>query len=78
MRHGSPAVFGLVHLVPTPLEPDSMPERVRFAVVSIPVVCGIVGEWHGLTREADGRVTRVMAGAKMREAHDRQRGGSTA
>ncbi|PZE94153.1 hypothetical protein [Curtobacterium sp. MCBD17_008] len=70
----SPAVFGLVHLVPTPLEPDSMPERVLFAVVSIPVVCGIVGVWHGLTRKADGRVTRAMAGAKMREAHDRQRG----
>jgi hypothetical protein len=72
-----PGVFGLLHLVPTPLESDSLPERVLFAVVSIPVVYGIVGVWHALTRSAGGRVTRAMAGARMRAAHDRQRGAGT-
>ncbi|WP_146244161.1 hypothetical protein [Curtobacterium sp. MCBD17_032] len=73
-----PAVFGLLHLVPTPLGPDSVAERVLVAVVSVPVVCGVVGVWHALTRSADGRVTRAMAGQRMREAHDRQRDGDAA
>jgi hypothetical protein len=74
----SPAVYGLAHLVPTPwLAADGMAERVFLAVVSVPVVWGVVGVWHALTRSPTGRVTRAMAGQRMREAHDRQRGVGT-
>ncbi|QWS33146.1 hypothetical protein [Curtobacterium aetherium] len=69
-------VFAALHLVHTPWLDESVVRRtIVLVVATIPVVLGILGVLNGLTRSADGRVTRALAGPRMREAFDRQRGG---
>lgn len=76
----SPIVFGLLHLVPVPTF-DGHPwrERITLVLVTLVIVLAIHRLWTALTHSHDNRVTRVMAGWKLRGDYDQQRntGGAT-
>lgn len=67
-------VVGTLELSGLPWRTDLLRQVVVALVCVLPAVLITRGIWWGLTRSADGRVTRPMAG-RLRDDLDRQRAG---
>jgi hypothetical protein len=74
----SPLAFWLLHLVHLGWLDDGgeVRRRIVFAIATVPIVLVAVALWSALTRSPHGKVTRAMAGWRMRGDYDRQRRGS--
>jgi hypothetical protein len=72
----STLAFLLLHLVHVGWLDDGgeVRRRMAFAIATVPIVLVALALWSVLTRSPHGKVTRAMAGWRMRGDHDRQRG----
>ncbi|MDN3480172.1 hypothetical protein [Curtobacterium sp. APC 4022] len=72
----STLAFLLLHLVHVGWLDDggAVPRRIVLAAATVPIVLVVLALWSVLTRSPHGKVTRAMAGWRMRGDYDRQRG----